>query len=406
LWTEGHSKRVGSAGQSRQLKPAPDLAEIPLGTAMRGEQHRPPRRALALAGGGVVGGLYEIGALIALDTLFEGFTACDFDLYVGTSAGAFVAALLANGVTPELLRETIETDRRTLPRLSGSQFLSLPWRSFLGTAARLAADLPRVVLDLWMNWGDVLVLDTLASLVRHLPHGVFTLDGLEAYVRHVLTRGGRTNDFRRLKKRLLVPATELDTGAIEVFGASPRERTPISLAVAASAAVPLVYTPVRIDGVDYVDAAVTKTAHAGLAVDAGASLVIIINPVRPVVLEASSRMRIRDGGPTSIAGQSLRIVLQRRLHDGLRRHGHEHPNSDIVLLEPYERDVQLFEYPLMTYSLRHEVIRRGYRTTVKTILGDFERYSAVFARHGLTLAPRPEIERRARRWSSVAKKVA
>jgi hypothetical protein len=71
-----------------------------------------------------------------------------------------------------------------------------------------------------------------------------------------------------------------------------------------------------------------------------------------------------------------------------------------VLLEPYERDLQLFDYPLMTYSLRHEVIRRGYRTTVKTILADFERYAALFARHGITVVPRAEIERRARRWSS------
>ncbi len=70
-----------------------------------------------------------------------------------------------------------------------------------------------------------------------------------------------------------------------------------------------------------------------------------------------------------------------------------------MLLEPYERDLRLFDYPLMTYSLRHEVIRRGYRTTVKTILGDYERYAEVFGRGLVTLLPRPEIERRAHRWS-------
>mgnify|MGYP001172708889 FL=1 len=60
----------------------------------------------------------------------------------------------------------------------------------------------------------------------------------------------------------------------------------------------------------------------------------------------------------------------------------------------------------MTYSLRHEVIRRGYRTTVKTILADFERYAALFARHGIRVVPRAEIERRARRWSSAWRRVA
>lgn len=373
---------------------------------MGSERHRPPRRAVALAGGGIVGGLYEVGALIALDALWENFTACDFDLYVGTSAGAFVSALLANRVSPERLREALESDRRTLSRLSGSQFLSLPWRSYLGTIPRIAAALPRVGRDLYVHWREALVLDTLASLLRHLPLGLFSLSGLEHYVRHTLTRGGRSNDFRRLRRQLLIPATALDTGAITVFGASRHERTPISAAVAASAAVPLLFEPMRIDDVDYVDAAITKTAHAGLAVDRGAKLVVIVNPVRPLVCDQATRGSIRAGGPLAVAGQALRITLQRRLHDGLRRHAHEHPDTDVLLLEPYERDLQLFDYPLMTYSLRHEVIRRGYRTTVKTILADFERYAALFARHGIRVVPRAEIERRARRWSSAWRRVA
>jgi predicted acylesterase/phospholipase RssA len=371
---------------------------------MRAERDRHPRRALVLAGGGVVGGLYEVGALIALDALLDGFTACDFDLYVGSSAGAFVAALLANRVSPERLREMLETDRRTLPRLSGSRFLSLPWRSYLATFPRLAVTLPRMARDLAFNWREALVLDTLASLLSLLPHGLFSLDGLESYVQIALTRGGRTNDFRRLRHRLLIPATILDTGEVHVFGAGARERTPISAAVAASAAVPLLFEPVRIDGIDYVDAAITKTAHAGLAVEQGARLVVIVNPVRPLVSE--SRGAIRAGGPLAIAGQGLRVALHRRLRDGLRRHAHEHQDTDVLLLEPYAGDVRLFDYHLMTYAHRHEVIRRGYRTTVKTLLADYERYAALFAKHGLTMLPRNEIERRARRWSSAARRVA
>jgi len=365
---------------------------------MRSDRHRPQRLALALAGGGVVGGLYEIGALIALDTLFDDFTTCGFDLYVGTSAGAFVAALLANRVSPELLRAAIESAPRTLPRLSGSRFLSFPWRAYLQTAPRLAGALPQVARDLCVHWREALVLDTLASLLRHLPRGLFTLSGLESYVRHVLTQGGRSDDFRRLRRRLLVPATVLDTGAIHVFGAAADERTPISRAVAASAAVPLLFEPVQVDGVDYVDAAISKTAHAGLAVDAGYQLVVVINPIRPLVVEAPGD-RIRDRGPFAIASQALRIALQRRLHEGMRRHARERPDTDVVLLEPYAHDLQLFDYHLMTYSLRHEVIRRGYRTTVKTFLADFDHYAAVFARHGLRLVPRADIEHRAREWS-------
>jgi predicted acylesterase/phospholipase RssA len=351
-----------------------------------------------LAGGGIVGGLYEIGALLALDACFDGFNTRDFDLYIGSSAGAFVAALLANGVSPDRIRQTLESDRGTLPRLTGAQFLSLPWRAHLATLPRLAAALPRVARDLWVHWRDALVLDTLGSLLRHLPHGLFTLDGLEAYVRHALSHGGRSNDFRRLRRRLLVPATELDTGSVHVFGFSRDDPTPVSAAVAASAAVPLLYEPVQIDGTDYVDAAITKTAHAGLALDLGVDLVVLVNPIRPLVLEPGAPIRSR--GMLAIVNQALRIALNRRLHDGMGRYADEHPYADVVLLEPYVRDLQLFETPLMTYSLRHEVVRRGYRTTVKTILADLDRLAFLFARHGIAILPRDEIERRASRWSS------
>ena len=107
------------------------------------------------------------------------------------------------------------------------------------TLPRLARALPRLAQDLWRNWSDALLLDSLGELTRVLPRGVFTLSGVEGYVRQVLQRSGRTNDFRRLRRRLLVPATALDTGAIRVFGAQLNERTPISLAVAASSAFPV-----------------------------------------------------------------------------------------------------------------------------------------------------------------------
>jgi len=64
----------------------------------------PPERAktaLVLAGGGIMGGAYEIGALAALDRLFTpAFCTRRFDIYVGVSAGSVVATLIANRVSP------------------------------------------------------------------------------------------------------------------------------------------------------------------------------------------------------------------------------------------------------------------------------------------------------------------
>ncbi|MBU4507667.1 MAG: patatin-like phospholipase family protein, partial [Gammaproteobacteria bacterium] len=72
-----------------------------------------PRLALALAGGGPLGAIYEIGALCALDDSLQGidFNGCDH--YVGVSAGGFIAAGLANGLTPRQLCEAFIEDRPT-----------------------------------------------------------------------------------------------------------------------------------------------------------------------------------------------------------------------------------------------------------------------------------------------------
>ena len=60
-----------------------------------------------LGGGGFTGGVYEIGALRALDLLAVNSSVNQFDVYVGTSAGAFIAALSANGVTPEEMMRVV-----------------------------------------------------------------------------------------------------------------------------------------------------------------------------------------------------------------------------------------------------------------------------------------------------------
>src|SRR5258705_5483621 len=58
----------------------------------RGEK----RYALALAGGGVIGGMYEVGAVAALEDRLNGDAR--FHVYVGCSAGSVLASLLAHRV--------------------------------------------------------------------------------------------------------------------------------------------------------------------------------------------------------------------------------------------------------------------------------------------------------------------
>ncbi len=85
-------------------KARPDAAAKP-----QPRKPRQSRTALVLGGGGFTGGVYEIGALRALDLLAVNRTVNQFDVYVGTSCGSFVASLVANGVTPEEMMRVVNT---------------------------------------------------------------------------------------------------------------------------------------------------------------------------------------------------------------------------------------------------------------------------------------------------------
>src|SRR6266853_4294357 len=67
--------------------------------AKDGPSSRRKRVALSLSGGGMTGAFYEIGCLAALDDFLGfDFSSTGFHIYMGVSAGASVAALLAKGI--------------------------------------------------------------------------------------------------------------------------------------------------------------------------------------------------------------------------------------------------------------------------------------------------------------------
>ncbi len=123
--------------------------------------------------------------------------------------------------------------------------------------------------------------DNLVRLGSLLPTGLFDNEQIEAFLRGVFTRNGRSNDFRALARKLYVIAVELDSGKAVRFGAPGFDDVPISRAIQASSALPGLYPPVRINDRFYVDGALQRTLHASVALDEGADLVIGINPLVP-----------------------------------------------------------------------------------------------------------------------------
>src|ERR671928_194252 len=143
--------------------------------------------ALVLGGGGFTGGVYEIGALRALDLLSVNRTVNQFDVYVGTSAGSFVAALLANGVTPEEMMRVVnrqvptpfrDVDRGTLMRPNAIEYLQ--------SAALLPLRLLGLGRNLLSHLGSASFIDLLVGLAECMPSGLYDGRAVQEYLETVL----------------------------------------------------------------------------------------------------------------------------------------------------------------------------------------------------------------------------
>ncbi len=373
---------------------------------MNAAQRKHSKTALVLAGGGLTGAVYEIGALRAIDDLLINRTVNDFDIYIGTSAGALVAAGLANGLSPEALLAAFEGSHPEIHPVERRHLFSFNTREL----ARRLVGLPRTLLGTWAHYlrhlNDMTLFDVLWSLSDVLPSGLYDGLALEAYVRQVLAGPGRSNRFANLARDLYIIATDLDSGERAVFGRGEREDVPVSLAVAASSALPLLYKPVQVDGASYVDGSLRGTASLDLAIERGANLVVCINPMVPYEpngrapsLPESDGGDLNHKGVPAIAAQVLRIVL----HAGLRYHVKQlrrsHPQVDIILIEPRPDDCQMFFYNIMRYSARLKVARYGFESVTLGLAEAYQAHKEVLARHGILLSRRlviselAEIER-------------
>ncbi|MBJ7610661.1 MAG: patatin-like phospholipase family protein [Candidatus Dormibacteraeota bacterium] len=325
-----------------------------------------------LCGGGITGLAYEIGALRALDDLLVGSTVNDFDVYVGTSAGSMVGALLANGITPTEMALGVE---------GTSQMLRPPsrwgiYRPNLAEAASRLLKLPRltqeIAWELARHPGKLNPVDIAGMLSALLPSGVFSNSQLVRFLERVLTREGFSNDFRRLSAELHIVACALDSGERVVFSRfNKRAHVPISLAAAASTAIPQLFRPVRIDDVDYVDGGIKGISAIDVAVARGATLIVAINPIVPVDtrnLHPPDGVRdllgdhLADLGMRGVCNQVFRGMLHDGLLDHIKLVRHNHPDVDILLIEPRPDDEKMFFHDLMSYSARLMVLQHGYES--------------------------------------------
>src|ERR1700750_623959 len=272
-----------------------DSAAAPKGAPRR----RRPRRsktALVLGGGGFTGGVYEIGALRALDLLSVNRTVNEFDVYVGTSAGSFVASAVANGVPPEeMMRVIVQQVPTPFPDASISSLLRPNYGEFLTKGLLVPFRAVQLLRTLVRDFGQMSAVDIAIGLAEALPSGIYSGQGIERYVRTILSDPDRTDDFRLLNNELYLAATDLDTCERIVFGAEDWDDVPISTAVRASSALPMVYKPVKVKDRELIDGGILSTTNLDIAVEAGAKFIVVVNPLVPYVNDFEKRIPTLTG---------------------------------------------------------------------------------------------------------------
>lgn len=295
--------------------------------------------ALVLSGGGIKAAAFHIGVCLALKEKgfkFAGGTKemvrqrsdesdpLTIRLYVGSSAGAFVASILAAGYSVESLVNAFQIGSGTSPSFDKSDLRYLKpmtYRDIFNlNSSNLLKFIPRTLME------KALVTGGLEALLKNglKLNGLFSTKGIESYLRKEVFLD---NDFARLGVELFIVGTQLNHTRKAIFGNFPESSKTesakyinyanISDAVAASTSLPPVFAPYGIkrpDGkvIQYYDGEIRDTLSTHVASDYGADLVISSYSIQPYhyTKEMGS---LHNYGIPLIANQALYQVVQQKI---------------------------------------------------------------------------------------------
>ncbi|HEY7235069.1 MAG TPA: patatin-like phospholipase family protein [Gemmatimonadaceae bacterium] len=349
------------------------------------------RIGLALAGGGPAGAVYEIGALWALAESLDGLDLEALSCYVGVSAGSLLAACLANGMSPAMLVRILDGSASNEEQFEPELFFVPNYREFLRRGAALPALFGEALWHFTRRRRGHAVATWLSRAAKTVPIGLFDNEPIREYLTRVFAKRGRTDDFRRLPTKLVVVATDLDTGQIVRFGAKGNDQVPISRAVQASTALPGLYPPVMINGRDCVDGVLLKTLHASIALEEEVELLLCINPIVPVDTTVGERSgslppnALRTQGLPAVMSQMFRTLVHSRLELGMSTYVTRYPDADVLLFEPGRDEYEMFFSNIFSFETRRSLCELAYRATRRELIARADELEPVFAAHGIRL---------------------
>jgi predicted acylesterase/phospholipase RssA len=156
-------------------------------------RRRKGKLGIALAGPSA---LYEIGALVALEKALGGVSLTDLDVYVGVSSGAFVAAGLANGISPREMHAMFILERSHHDPFEPDLLL----RPAFGEFARRLMRMPELMQAAAFAYFGASpmggLVESFMRLTRGLPNGLFDNDAIASYLARFFCQPGRTRGAR------------------------------------------------------------------------------------------------------------------------------------------------------------------------------------------------------------------
>ena len=261
---------------------------------------------LVLGGGGITGAAFDFGTLLAL-RMATGWEPNDAEVLVGTSSGAFVGAMVrGDALHLESFTGTGETADEIHEWLNGYLF---------------TRGAPRGAIR-WIRRGLV------PSLRRPSLHlalgspGMYRTDGLQRWVTDAVGPAA----LGWPEKSTAMVAYDVRERSRVPFGTEAAPETSLAEAVAASAAVPFVYEPVRIHDRWYADGGMGSGTSADLllAHHEPLDLVIIVAPFAATAPRSRGRMY----------EDMFDRVGRKALAAELKLISTSWPDTDVVVLRP------------------------------------------------------------------------
>lgn len=317
--------------------------------------------ALVLSGGATKAFYFHLGVLKVLRPT-------NVTAIVGTSAGSVLGTFIAAGASIDTLLGSLHQKRVYVPKfdswvrtLTSSMLFRPKYKDITKQSLYTTLASIQFFMTLPGLFRKDIVAEALDRLVVSQSHvsGFFDASALEDLFQSLLP----TANFADLDTELYIIATGLDNHKRAVFNGRYdfEDETnifmtdvPIHKAVRASSAIPGMFEPVKIKGDYYIDGEVKQTLSADIGVRL-ADQVVISHTYQPLFLNGRGTS-VRDMGWLSVLKQATSMVFQERISVWRQIYQREHPDKEIIWIEPSPDDIDFFLAP--EFSFRSEVQKK------------------------------------------------